>query len=295
MSYFKVEINSESGTVLDTKRNQHRIATNAGLGSIEEAARTRIDDLEMINEYAAVTSLGKHDMRSWSAHELINNDATSTPPPTSTLLGNNNLFKTNQELLDRCVLVNGSIYFSLECFRYQLAHDLKFLLLALLFLLIIFLDIFSNLVVLVSILIEKSKKRVDLCFASNAIADLTIGLVIMPFTAIYSLFGYFPFNPIVCFIWNVVDFTAGTASMLHIAFISYDRYLSVSKPYKYTQKSNNQRFSVTGIPTYLILIFIWFFALAAWIPAILYFKSRNQTTNTILFDPQKTSILFYPN
>lgn len=205
-----------------------------------------------------------------------------------------------QELFRKCLLTTtttsgdnskslndtSSLQFSFECFHFKLTHDFKFFMLSMLFLFIISLDIFSNLIVLVSILIEKSKKRVDLCFASNAIADLLMGLVIMPFTAIFTLFGHFPFDPIVCFLWNVMDFTAGTASMLHIAFISYDRYLSVSKPYKYTQKSNTQRFSVTGIPTVLILVFIWFFALAAWIPALLYFKSRNQYANTNIFETE---------
>lgn len=176
-----------------------------------------------------------------------------------------------------------NVKFSFECFQYRLVHDFKFLALFVIFLLLIALDIFANLIVMASIILEKSKKRVDLCFMSNAIADLLMGLVIMPFTALYTLMGYFPFGPMVCFIWNVMDFTAGTASMLHIAFISYDRYLSVSKPYTYTQKSN-ERFSVTGIPTSLILVFIWFFASAAWIPAILYFKSQDQQTLTNLFD-----------
>ena len=210
-----------------------------------------------------------------------------------------------QELFRKCLLTTtnnddskslndtSSLQFSFECFHFKLTHDFKFFMLSMLFLFIISLDIFSNLIVLVSILIEKSKKRVDLCFASNAIADLLMGLVIMPFTAIFTLFGYFPFNPpIVCFLWNVMDFTAGTASMLHIAFISYDRYLSVSKPYKYTQKSNTQRFSVTGIPTVLILVFIWFFALAAWIPALLYFKSRNQHANTNIFETESKKFFF---
>lgn len=209
---------------------------------------------------------------------------------------------TAQYLLNKCLLTMTSsneggenktedevqpILFSFECFYFKLTSDFKFFSLSMLFLFIISLDVISNLVVLMSILLEKSKKRVDLCFASNALADLLMGLVIMPFTAIYTLFGYFPFGSFVCFLWNVMDFTAGTASMLHLAFISYDRYLSVSKPYKYTQKSNNQRFSVTGIPTCLILVFIWFFALAAWIPALLYFKSRNQLANTNFFNTEE--------
>lgn len=50
--------------------------------------------------------------------------------------------------------------------------------------------------------------------------------------------------------------------------------MSVSKPLKYTQKTND-KFSMTGLPTYLILLFIWFFSAVIWIPVILYLKSKN--------------------
>jgi hypothetical protein len=63
--------------------------------------------------------------------------------------------------------------------------------------------------------------------------------------------------------------------MVHIAFISYDRYLSVSKPLQYNQKQSNS-FSVSGLPTYLILGFIWLYSTCAWIPAILYTMSNSQ-------------------
>ena len=170
------------------------------------------------------------------------------------------------------------IEFSYECFVFKL-NDFKFVLLTLIFSGLITLDIIANTIVIVSIFMEKNKKRVDICFMSNAIADLMMGTIIMPFTALYTLFGHFPYSHYVCFLWNSLDFTAGTVSMLHIAFISYDRFLSVSKPLKYTQKKSDS-FSVTGLPTSLILVFIWFLAAAAWIPAILFIKSSNQEIPT---------------
>lgn len=77
--------------------------------------------------------------------------------------------------------------------------------------------------------------------------------------------------------------------MLHIAFISYDRYLSVSKPLKYTKKTTD-KFSVTGIPTSVILVFIWFFSIAVWVPAILYVKSQNQETSSLILVNNSTII-----
>ncbi|CAF0905854.1 unnamed protein product [Brachionus calyciflorus] len=105
----------------------------------------------------------------------------------------------------------------------------------------------------------------------------------MPFTALLTLFGHFPLGPYACFIWNCLDFTAGTTSMLHLGLISFDRYLSVSKPIKYTNKQRtDNRFSVHGLPTTLILIFIWFFSCTAWIPVLLYFKSTEPNQSLII-------------
>jgi hypothetical protein len=196
-----------------------------------------------------------------------------------------------------------------ECFVQKFTTDLIFFMLCILLTGISLIDIFVNLLVILSILCEKQcRQRVDLCFMSNALADLLMGLVIMPLTAIYTLFGNFPLGNLSCFIWNCLDFTLGTVSMLHIAFISYDRFLCVSKPMsKYKQnalhktasncsgsssnlglmsrnsshtslnrKMRIEKFSLASIPTYLILIFIWVFAASAWIPVILYFKSVDQ-------------------
>ncbi|RNA11950.1 D(2) dopamine receptor [Brachionus plicatilis] len=186
---------------------------------------------------------------------------------------------SDEETLSECLLTPDNknlLRFSLECFYEKLSTDYYFLFLSCLFAFFIVVDVALNFVLLSSIFIEKFKTRVDICFMSNAFADLLMGLVIMPFTAIYTLFGHFPFGPYVCFLWNCLDFTTGTTSMLHLALISFDRYLSVSKPLKYTNKQRaDNRFSVHGLPTSLILIFIWFFSCTAWIPVLLYFKSTS--------------------
>lgn len=154
---------------------------------------------------------------------------------------NNNMNESHS-----CFIFNRT-EFTLECFKYQLTHDLKFLLLTLLFSVLIVIDVSANLIVIFSILYERMRKRVDVCFLSNAIADLLMGLVIMPLTAIYTLFGHFPFGQLACFVWNILDFTTGTVSMLHIAYISYDRYLCVCKPIsKYKQNMMSSGTSVGG-------------------------------------------------
>ena len=70
------------------------------------------------------------------------------------------------------------IEFTYDCFLLKL-YELKFAILTLCFLFLILLDVIANLIVILSIIIEKNKKRVDICFMSNAIADLIMGLIVI--------------------------------------------------------------------------------------------------------------------
>lgn len=143
-----------------------------------------------------------------------------------------NAFVADQTNLSHCLTLRSftnnrsleMIPFTFECFYFKLHSDFNFRILAMLFCVIIAFEVAVNSIVLVSVLIEKNRKRIDICFMSNACSDLIMGLVIMPFTAIYTLFGYFPSGTYTCFVWNILDFTVGTVSMLHIMYISYDRY-----------------------------------------------------------------------
>ena len=71
-----------------------------------------------------------------------------------------------------------TIEFTYDCFLFKL-YELKFAILTLCFLFLILLDVIANLIVILSIIIEKNKKRVDICFMSNAIADLIMGLIVI--------------------------------------------------------------------------------------------------------------------
>jgi hypothetical protein len=186
--------------------------------------------------------------------------------------------------IDFCIGDDDEIKFNFDCFLFKFKTDINFAALFLLFFLIILLDILLNSIVLISILKNKKRKRADICFMSNAIADLLMGLVVMPCTCILILFKHFPLSKYVCFLWNCIDFTTGTISMLHIMFISYDRYLSVSKPLQYTQKStsNSTCFPIMRLPTAVILLFIWFLSIIAWIPIIFYLKTQDSTNLTSL-------------
>jgi len=76
---------------------------------------------------------------------------------------------------------------------------------------------------------------------SLAIADLTVGLIVMPISAIYVLTVDWPFGVGLCQFWISVDYTASTASILNLFVLSLDRYWSVTNPLRYIRKRTRGR------------------------------------------------------
>jgi hypothetical protein len=99
--------------------------------------------------------------------------------------------------------------FTYDCFLYFFFNDFQFGVECLCFLVIILLIIFINLSVITSTLLNKDRKPIDLCFLSNSFSDLLMGLIVIPITGVYTLFGHFPFSSNICTIWTCVDFTIG--------------------------------------------------------------------------------------
>ncbi|XP_014679545.1 PREDICTED: muscarinic acetylcholine receptor M1-like [Priapulus caudatus] len=96
---------------------------------------------------------------------------------------------------------------------------------------------------------------------SLAIADLTVGLFVMPISTAYILTGEWIFELVICKIWLSLDYTASTASILNLFILSLDRYWSITSPLKYLKKRTKKRA--------LIMISIVWLSSALWIVPIL--------------------------
>ena len=95
--------------------------------------------------------------------------------------------------------------------------------------------IIGNLIVILCFAKYKQVRTVNNYYILNlSIADLIIGML-MPFYAVNVVFnnGYWKFGKPFCRIWLVIDYVVGTASVLQIVFISFDRFFSVVYPIKY--------------------------------------------------------------
>ena len=92
---------------------------------------------------------------------------------------------------------------------------------------------------------------------SLAVSDLCVGLFSMPLYTMYLLLGYWPLGPFTCDLWLSMDYTVSYASVANLVFISFDRYLSVTRPMTYTGPKTGKRVRIMIICAWLIPLLTW--------------------------------------
>ncbi len=85
---------------------------------------------------------------------------------------------------------------------------------------------------------------------SLAVADLLLGVTVLPFSAISALTTHWWFGVIFCNIYISCDVLFSTASILHLLVISLDRYIAITRPYAYKSKMNPYKAGV-------VITFVW--------------------------------------
>ncbi|CAF4490504.1 unnamed protein product, partial [Rotaria sp. Silwood2] len=78
--------------------------------------------------------------------------------------------------------------------------------------------ILGNGLVLISIKFRlRARLYSDYFIVSLCLADFFVGLFVMPFMTMHSLYLRWPFHYHLCYIWMSIDFTCSTASFLTLA------------------------------------------------------------------------------
>lgn len=124
------------------------------------------------------------------------------------------------------------------------------------------LTIGGNLLVIIAFRIDKQLQTITNYFLlSLAVADLAIGIFSMPLYTVYLLMGHWPLGPLLCDLWLSLDYVMSNASAANLLVISFDRYLSVTRPLTY-------RANRTGKKAVCMILFVWIISIILWTPWI---------------------------
>ncbi|XP_030649133.1 5-hydroxytryptamine receptor 2C [Chanos chanos] len=119
---------------------------------------------------------------------------------------------------------------------------------ALLILLIIFFTVGGNILVILAVSLErKLQNATNFFLRSLAVADMLVGILVMPASLISILYDYaWPLPRSLCPMWIFLDVLFSTASIMHLCAISLDRYIGIRSPIKYSQ-TNTSFLAITKI------------------------------------------------
>uniref|UniRef100_A0A915DHX8 G-protein coupled receptors family 1 profile domain-containing protein n=1 Tax=Ditylenchus dipsaci TaxID=166011 RepID=A0A915DHX8_9BILA len=128
--------------------------------------------------------------------------------------------------------------------------------------------VFGNLMVVLTVNNDQKlrSQRQNWLIVSLALADLLVGLLIMPLTMIYEIVGSWVLGNLLCELWLALDVLFVTASILHICIISLDRYWSVTQPLTYPTKRTPFLMCVMIGVAWLLSLLICFPPLLGWKP-----------------------------
>ncbi|XP_007244771.3 trace amine-associated receptor 6-like [Astyanax mexicanus] len=135
--------------------------------------------------------------------------------------------------------------------------------------------VFFNLLVIISIShFKQLHSPTNLLILSLALADLLVGIFVMPINIMQLSDSCWYLGKIVCCLFPVISSVSLSASLYSMAFIAVDRYIAICYPLLYSAR-------VTVCRTKLALILGWSFA--AFYIAIIYYFSDHLFPSQISF------------
>ncbi|XP_047230752.1 5-hydroxytryptamine receptor 2B [Girardinichthys multiradiatus] len=155
---------------------------------------------------------------------------------------------------------------------------------ALLIVMVIIPPIGGNILVILAVSLERKLQNATNYFLmSLAVADLLVGLLVMPIALVTILYNSrWPLPDFLCPIWLFLDVLFSTASIMHLCAISLDRYIAIKRPIQHSQyKSRAKALAKIAL--------VWLISICIAIPIPI--KGLRNLHNNITFNSNHTCLL----
>lgn len=136
---------------------------------------------------------------------------------------------------------------------------------------IVFLGIINVAVILGNVLVilavfasAKLRTVTNFIIMSLAVADLLVGIAVLPYSITLEVLEVWIFGHIWCQIWLAVDVWMCTASILNLVAISVDRYLAITRPVHYRSIMTSRRVKLLIASVWILSFIICFPPLVGW-------------------------------
>uniref|UniRef100_A0A8C1XXQ3 5-hydroxytryptamine receptor 2A n=1 Tax=Cyprinus carpio TaxID=7962 RepID=A0A8C1XXQ3_CYPCA len=114
---------------------------------------------------------------------------------------------------------------------------------ALLILVVVIITVTGNILVILAVNLERKLQNATNYFLmSLAVADMLLGLLVMPVSMVTIVYGYsWPLPASLCPMWIYLDVLFSTASIMHLCAISLDRYVAIRNPIRHNRSNSRSR------------------------------------------------------
>ncbi|XP_068175778.1 5-hydroxytryptamine receptor 2B isoform X1 [Antennarius striatus] len=157
---------------------------------------------------------------------------------------------------------------------------------ALLIIMVIIPTIGGNILVILAVGLERKLQNATNYFLmSLAVADLLVGILVMPIALVTILYNSeWPLPEPLCPIWLFLDVLFSTASIMHLCAISLDRYIAIKKPIQHSQNKSRAKAMVK-------IALVWLISICIAIPIPIKGLKNNHFPNNITFNSNHTCLL----